>query len=106
MVDFILFMVWEGKDYNISEDGQLSEMIITETLCLETWLPDNINFKRYQSYITEDQIKTYEHQWNDGCIPQKDLGFSLLRHDTCSDRVCADASCRTGILSILSPMIG
>lgn len=72
-VDFILYGV-EGKDYNISEDGQL-EMINTDAL-FETWLPDNINFKRYQSYITEDQIKTYE-QWNDGCIPQKDLGFSF-----------------------------
>lgn len=72
-VDFILYGV-EGKDYNISEDGQL-ETINTDAL-FETWLPDNINFKRYQSYITEDQIKTYE-QWNDGCIPQKDLGFSF-----------------------------
>ena len=72
-VDFILYGV-EGKDYNITEDGQL-EMLNTDAL-FETWLPDNINFKRYQSYITEDQIKTYE-QWNDGCIPQKDLGFSF-----------------------------
>lgn len=71
--DFILYGV-EGKDYTISDDGQL-EMINTDTL-FETWLPDNINFKRYQSYITEEQIKTYE-SWNEGCIPQKDLGFSF-----------------------------
>ena len=71
--DLILYGV-EGKDYTIGDDGQL-EMINTDTL-FETWLPDNINFKRYQSYITEDQIKTYE-SWNDGCIPQKDLGFSF-----------------------------
>lgn len=71
--DLILYGV-EGKDYTISDDGQL-EMINTDTL-FETWLPDNINFKRYQSYITEDQIKTYEN-WNEGCIPQKDLGFSF-----------------------------
>lgn len=60
--------------YNLSEDGQL-EMINTDTL-FETWLPDNINFKRYQSYITDEQIEIYEN-WNDGCIPQKDLGFSF-----------------------------
>ena len=71
--DFILYGV-EGKDYNLSEDGQL-EMINTDTL-FETWLPDNINFKRYQSYITDEQIEIYEN-WNDGCIPQKDLGFSF-----------------------------
>lgn len=71
--DFILYGV-EGKDYNLKEDGQL-EMINTDTL-FETWLPDNINFKRYQNYVTEDQIQTYE-QWNEGCIPQKDLGFSF-----------------------------
>nr|WP_308626309.1 extracellular solute-binding protein [uncultured Eisenbergiella sp.] len=71
--DLILYGV-EGKDYTIGDDGQL-EMINTDTL-FETWLPDNINFKRYQSYITDDQIKTYEN-WNDGCIPQKDLGFSF-----------------------------
>lgn len=71
--DFILYGV-EGKDYNISEDGQL-EMINTDTL-FETWLPDNIHFKRYQGYITSEQIDTYEN-WNNGCIPQKDLGFSF-----------------------------
>lgn len=71
--DFILYGV-EGKDYNLSEDGQI-EMINTDTL-FETWLPDNINFKRYQNYITEDQIAIYEN-WNEGCIPQKDLGFSF-----------------------------
>lgn len=71
--DFILYGV-EGKDYNLSEDGQL-EMVNTDTL-FETWLPDNINFKRYQNYITEEQIAIYEN-WNEGCIPQKDLGFSF-----------------------------
>lgn len=71
--DFILYGV-EGKDYNLTEDGQL-EMINTDTL-FETWLPDNIHFKRYQSYVTQEQIETYEN-WNDGCIPQKDLGFSF-----------------------------
>ena len=71
--DFILYGV-EGKDYNLSEDDQL-EMVNTDTL-FETWLPDNINFKRYQNYITEEQIAIYEN-WNEGCIPQKDLGFSF-----------------------------
>lgn len=71
--DLILYGV-EGKDYNISEDGQL-EMINTDTL-FDTWLPDNINFKRYQPYITEEQKTEYEN-WNDGCIPQKDLGFAF-----------------------------
>lgn len=70
-VDFILYGV-KGKDYNITDSGQL-EMINSDTL-FDTWLPDNINFKRYQSYITKDQIETYEN-WNEGSIPQKDLGF-------------------------------
>lgn len=71
--DFVLYGV-EGKDYTIAEDGSL-EMINTDTL-FETWLPANVNFKRYPSYITEEQIEIYEN-WDDGCIPQKDLGFSF-----------------------------
>ncbi len=72
-VDFILYGE-KGKDYNIKDDGTL-EMINTDTL-FDTWLPDNINFKRYQNYITKDQIDTYA-QWNEGCIAQKDIGFSF-----------------------------
>ena len=72
-VDFITYGV-EGTDWTLTEDGQV-ERINTDTF-FETWLPDNINFKRYSSYITEDQIETYEN-WNEGCIPQKDLGFSF-----------------------------
>lgn len=72
-VDFILYGV-EGKDYNLNDKG-IVEPINKDTL-FETWLPDNINFKRYADYITEEQIKEYEN-WNDGCIPQKDIGFSF-----------------------------
>lgn len=71
--DLILYGV-EGKDYNLDEEGHV-ELINTDTL-FETWLPDNINFKRYPSYATEEQINTYEN-WNEGCIPQKDLGFNF-----------------------------
>lgn len=72
-VDFILYGV-EGKDYNLTDDGQL-EMINTDVL-VDTWLPDNINFKRYQSWVTDEQKETYEN-WNDGCILQKDIGFAF-----------------------------
>lgn len=72
-VDFILHGV-EGKDYSVTEDGQI-EMINTDVL-VDTWLPDNINFKRYQSWVTDEQKETYEN-WNEGCIPQKDIGFAF-----------------------------
>jgi putative aldouronate transport system substrate-binding protein len=72
-VDFILYGV-EGKDYNIKEDGQL-EMINTDVL-FDTWLPDNTNFKRYQPWVTDEQKNTYEN-WNEGSIPQKDIGFAF-----------------------------
>ena len=72
-VDFILYGV-EGKDYTVKENGEL-EMINTDVL-VDTWLPDNINFKRYQSWVTEEQKETYEN-WNDGCILQKDIGFGF-----------------------------
>lgn len=71
--DFELYGV-KGKDYNISSDNQLT-MINKDTL-FDTWLPDNINFKRYQNYITKDQIETYK-DWNKGSISQKDVGFSF-----------------------------
>lgn len=72
-VDLITYGV-EGQDWKLTESGQV-ERINTDTF-FETWLPDNINFKRYPEYVTEDQIETYEN-WNEGCIPQKDLGFSF-----------------------------
>lgn len=71
--DFILYGV-EGKDYTIDDDGTLN-MINTDTL-FDTWLPDNVNFKRYQPYITEEQKETYEN-WNDGSIPIKTIGFNF-----------------------------
>ena len=71
--DLILYGI-EGKDYKLDEQGHV-ELINTDTL-FETWLPDNINFKRYPGYVTEEQIETYEN-WNEGCIPQKDLGFNF-----------------------------
>ena len=64
----------EGKDYTMTEDGQI-EPINTDVL-VDTWLPDNINFKRYPQWATQEQIDTYEN-WNDGCIPQKDIGFTF-----------------------------
>ena len=72
-VDFILYGV-EGKDYTVNEDGTF-EMINTDVL-VDTWLPDNINFKRYQNWVTDEQKETYEN-WNEGCIAQKDIGFSF-----------------------------
>lgn len=72
-VDFILYGV-EGKDYTVAENGEL-EMINTDVL-VDTWLPDNINFKRYQSWVTDEQKETYEN-WNEGCISQKDIGFAF-----------------------------
>lgn len=72
-VDFILFGV-EGKDYNIKDNGEL-EMINTDVL-VDTWLPDNTHFKRYQSWVTDEQKETYEN-WNEGSIPQKDIGFAF-----------------------------
>ena len=72
-VDLITYGV-EGVDWELNESGQI-ERINTDTF-FETWLPDNINFKRYPEYVTEEQIETYEN-WNEGCIPQKDLGFSF-----------------------------
>ena len=72
-VDFILYGV-EGKDYNWAEDGTM-EMINTDVL-VDTWLPDNINFKRYPAWVTDEQKDTYEN-WNEGCIPQKDIGFAF-----------------------------
>lgn len=72
-VDFILYGV-EGKDYTVNEDGSFN-MINTDVL-VDTWLPDNINFKRYQSWVTDEQKETYEN-WNEGCIDQKDIGFSF-----------------------------
>lgn len=72
-VDFILYGV-EGKDYTVAENGEF-EMINTDVL-VDTWLPDNINFKRYQSWVTDEQKETYEN-WNEGCIPQKDIGFAF-----------------------------
>lgn len=71
--DFILYGV-EGKDYTLSDDGVV-EPINTDTL-FETWLPDNINFKRWPSYVTDEQIETYKN-WNEGCLPQKDIGFAF-----------------------------
>lgn len=53
-VDFILYGV-EGKDYTVNEDGSFN-MINTDVL-VDTWLPDNINFKRYQSWVTDEQKK-------------------------------------------------
>lgn len=72
-VDFLLYGV-EGTDYTLSADGQV-EPINTDVL-VDTWLPDNINFKRYPTWATEEQIATYEN-WNEGCIPQKDIGFAF-----------------------------
>ena len=53
-VDFILYGV-EGKDYTVNEDGSFN-MINTDVL-VDTWLPDNINFKRYQNWVTDEQKK-------------------------------------------------
>ena len=39
-------------------------------------MPDNINFKRWPSYVTDEQIETYKN-WNEGCLPQKDIGFAF-----------------------------
>ena len=50
-------------------------MINTDVL-VDTWLPDNINFKRYQNWVTDEQKETYEN-WNEGCVDQKDIGFSF-----------------------------
>ena len=72
-VDFILYGV-EGKDYTVNEDGSFN-MINTDVL-VDTWLPDNINFKRYQNWVTDEQKETYEN-WNEGCVDQKDIGFSF-----------------------------
>ena len=72
-VDFILYGV-EGKDYTLSDDGVVKP-INTDTL-FETWLPDNINFRRWPDYVTDEQIETYKN-WNEGCLPQKDIGFAF-----------------------------
>ncbi|MGI6017723.1 MAG: ABC transporter substrate-binding protein [Marvinbryantia sp.] len=72
-VDFILYGV-EGKDYTVNEDGTFN---VTNTdVLVDTWLPDNINFTRYQPWVKEEQIETYTN-WNEGSIPQKDIGFAF-----------------------------
>lgn len=73
MVDFMVYGV-EGTDYTLNDDGTIN-YINTDTL-FDTWLPANVNFKRYPSYATDDMVKDYEN-WDDGCISQKDIGFSF-----------------------------
>lgn len=33
-------------------------------------------YKNYQNWVTDEQKETYEN-WNEGCVDQKDIGFSF-----------------------------
>ncbi len=72
-VDFITFGVLD-KDYTLNEEGQV-ERLIQENL-IDTWMPNNINFKRYPEYATEKQIETFKN-WDEGSIMQKNIGFAF-----------------------------
>lgn len=71
--EFILYGV-EGKDYTLNDAGQVER--ITQDSFFDSWLPDNVNFNRYPDYFTQEQLDTYKN-WNEGCIDQKDIGFSF-----------------------------
>lgn len=62
----------EGVDYTLDENGRV-ERICTDEL-IHSWMPVNTAFRRYPSYITDEQIETFNHQADNG-VDKKTLNF-------------------------------
>lgn len=71
--DMMLYGV-EGLDYELNEDGTVEKL--TDEAFFDTYIADNVNFKRYESSVTDEEIETFEN-WNEGSIPQKTIGFAF-----------------------------
>ncbi len=71
--DMMLYGI-EGVDFQINDDGAVEKLV--SDAFFDSYIPDNVNFKRYDDYITEDMITEFEN-WDDGAILQKDVGFAF-----------------------------
>lgn len=62
----------EGTDYKLTENGRV-ERICTDEI-IHNWMPVNTEFRRYPSYITDEQIETFNKQ-AEGSITMKSTNF-------------------------------
>ena len=62
----------EGVDYTLTDNGRV-ERICTDEL-IHSWMPVNVNFRRYPDYITDEQIDVFNHE-ADNAIDKKTQNF-------------------------------
>lgn len=63
----------EGVDFTMTEDGRL-ERICTDTLIYD-WLPVNVNFRTYPTWVTQDMIDIFNNWDGDQTVYTKSFGF-------------------------------
>lgn len=63
----------EGVDFTLTENGRL-EVINTDTLIYD-WLPVNVNFRTYPTWVTDDMIEIFNNWDGEETVFTKSYGF-------------------------------
>jgi putative aldouronate transport system substrate-binding protein len=63
----------KGVDYTLNDSGKLLDKK-NDGVFFNEWVTANVDYLRWDSKIPDSYINAYKH-FNDGSIPQKDIGF-------------------------------
>ena len=65
----------EGVDYELTENGRLAGKK-NDGVVFQEWVTCHIDYMRWDEKLPQDYIDAYM-KFNDGCVPQKDIGFAF-----------------------------
>lgn len=72
--DFFTYGI-KGEDYNLKDNGRIVDKK-NDGVFLHEWATTHSKYMRFPDYVPDDTIAAYK-VWNDGAIPQKDIGFAF-----------------------------
>lgn len=72
--DFFTYGV-KDVDYELDENERIINKK-NDMVFLHEWATTHVDYMRFPDYVEDDVISDYK-SWNDGCIPQKDIGFAF-----------------------------